>query len=79
MVYNFVLGAQGRYFLPVLVLPLLVMRTKKIEIDEKYDGDLVYWSLVLTALIVIFVFVAHDVKLDGSATTTVETIVNQVN
>lgn len=63
MVYNYVLGVQGRYFLPVLALPLLIMRTDKIEIDEKYDGDLCFWSLVLTALIVIFVFVSHDVKL----------------
>lgn len=63
MVYNYVLGVQGRYFLPVLALPLLIMRTEKIEIDEKYDGDLCFWSLVLTALIVIFVFVSHDVKL----------------
>ena len=63
MVYNYVLGAQGRYFIPVLALPLLLMRTAKIEIDEEYDGDLCFWSLALTALIVIFVFVSHDVKL----------------
>lgn len=63
MVYNYVLGVQGRYFIPVLALPLLLMRTKKIEIDEEYDGDLCFWTLVLTALIVIFVYVSHDVKL----------------
>lgn len=63
MVYNYVLGVQGRYFIPVLALPLLMMRTDKIEIDEKYDGDLVFWSLALTTLIVIYVFVSHDVKL----------------
>ncbi len=63
MVYNYVLGVQGRYFIPVLALPLLMMRTKKIEIDEEYDGDLCFWALALTAMIVIFVFVSHDVKL----------------
>ena len=56
-VYNYVVGAQGRYFVPILPLMMLLTRTDKIEIDEKYDGWLCFWSLALTTLIILFVYV----------------------
>lgn len=50
---NSVEGVQGRYFLPVLPLLLLCLQTKELEIDSKWDNNIVYCNLIW---LTIFVF-----------------------
>ncbi len=56
MVYDFIVGVQGRYFLPVIPLIFLVFRTEKIEISEQYDKNLVDFTVFVSAMVIFSVY-----------------------
>lgn len=56
MVYDFIVGVQGRYFLPIVPLIFLVLRTDKIEISEQYDKHLVDFTVFISALVIFSVY-----------------------
>ncbi len=50
--YNYIAGVQGRYFLPILPLALLLLRTKRIVIRQSLDKWLILATVVLNVFAV---------------------------
>ena len=55
-VYEFIVGVQGRYFVPVLPLIMLAMQSDMLVIDEKYDKGIVMFSVFHAVVLILGIF-----------------------
>ena len=55
-VYEFIVGVQGRYFVPVLPLIMLAMQSDMLVIDEEYDKGIVMFSVFHAVVLILGIF-----------------------
>lgn len=54
--YNYISGVQGRYFLPLLVPFIWVMKTHMVQVDSVIRKHIVFFSTMLNIWILVYVF-----------------------
>lgn len=60
-VYDFIVGVQGRYFLPIVPFIMISLKTDKIIVKQEIDKNLIRFTLILSILIPFFTFLNIEV------------------
>ena len=57
--YNYIVGVQGRYFLPLMMPMMLLVRTPQMQVGRRIQDAVIPVMVYLNLWVLIYIFTTH--------------------